>query len=208
MKKLLIVNLIVAGLLLACFWTFAFFVYGVFVNPVGLALGITCGCFALLPLLLSVLVLFVVDIYCVFGFWPKHKLVTLLPFVVLGVAVMSMRAWDIRAMSIRRFEKHLPDYEAFVAMAKKEHKPGDWDVMGMPKEYRHLGYLAIIYDDKPILENEPNTLVVSIEVGHFGIFGHTHFLYSSNGEIARGSKAAREWPRRQRVKEHWFRVGD
>ena len=202
MKKLLIVNLVVAGLLITCFWTFTFFTHGAFISPVGLRIGILCGFFALMPLLLSVLILFVVNIYGVFKFWSKYKLVTLLPFLILGIAVMSLRAWDVEAMSIRRFEKYLPDYEAFAATAEKGHKHGDWDTIALPKEYRHLGYLAVVYDD------EPNTLCVTIDVGNFGVFGHTAFLYSSNGEITRGSKTSREWPERQRVNERWFRVSD
>lgn len=202
MRNLLIANLVIAVLLTLCFWIFAFFVYGAFINRIGLVTAFLCGWVLLPPLLLSVPLLFVVNIYGVFKFWTKNKLVTLLPFLVLGVAVIGLRAWDIRSMSIRRFQKYLPDYEAFVTMAERGHKHGDWDVITLPKEYQHLGYLAVIYDD------EPNTLFVSVEVGHFGVFGHTAFLHSSNGEIDRGSKAYRQWPHRQRVDERWFRVSD
>ena len=202
MRKLLIVNLVIAGLLITCSWIFIFFAHGAFVSPVGLVIGGLCGFLALIPLLFSVPVLFIVNIYGVFKYWAKYKLVTLLPFLVLGLAVIGLRAWDVRAMSIRRFEKYLPDYEAFVTMAEKEHKHGDPNVIAMPKEYRHLGYLAVIYDD------EPNTLFVSVEVGHFGVFGHTYFLYSSNGEVADGSKVYQQWPHRRRVNEHWFRVSN
>jgi hypothetical protein len=202
MRKLLIVNLVFAGLLLTCYWTFAFFTHGAFVNPVGLIIGVICGWCALMPLLLAIPVLFVANIYGVFKFWSEHKWRTLLPFLILGVALFGLRIWDVSAMSIRRFEKYLPDYEAFVAKVEKEYKPGDRHSMGMPKEYRHLGYLAIIYDD------EPNNLYELVEVGHFGVFGHTYFLHSSNGDIARGSKGYRKWPDKERVNEHWFRVSD
>jgi len=149
-----------------------------------------------------------VNAYGVFKYWSKHKLVTLVPFLVLGIAAVGSFAWDVGAMSIKRFEKYLPDYEAFVKIAEKKHKPGDWDKMGMPEGYKHLGYVAFIYDDKPVSDNEPNTLFVSILVGSAGVFGHTCFLYSSSGEIAPGSKAYREWPHQQMVNEHWFRVSN
>jgi 4-amino-4-deoxy-L-arabinose transferase-like glycosyltransferase len=210
MRTLIIVNLVIAGLLVICFWPFALFTHGAFVNRAGLAAGILCG-FAMLPLLPCVPVLLLVNIYGVFKYWSKHKLVTLVPFLVLGtsvIGVIGLWALDVSAMSIRRFEKYLPDYEAFVKIAEQKHKLGDWDVMPMPKGYKHLGYLAVIYDDKPISDNDPNIVFVSFEVGHFGVFGHTHFLHSSNGEIARGSKAYREWRNRRRVNEHWFRVSD
>jgi hypothetical protein len=210
MRKLLTVNLIIAGLFVTCWWTFVLFTHGAFVSPVGLVAGGICG-FVSIPLFFCVLALFIINIYGVIKFWSKHKLVTLLPFLVLGAAavgVFGLRALDVCTMSIRRFEKYLPDYESFVKMAEQKHKLGDWDVIPMHKGYKHLGYLAVVYDDKPISDNEPNTLFVSFEVGHFGVFGHTHFLYSSNGEIARGSKAYQEWPNRRRVNEHWFRVSD
>lgn len=207
MKKLIIVNLVFAGLLVTCLWTFWFFANGAFVNRVGLQIGFLCGIFASLQLL-GAPALFLVNAYGVFKYWSKYKLVTVVPFLVLGIAGIGLFAWDIEAMSIRRFEKYLPDYEAFVKMAEKKQKPGEWDVTGMPKEYKHLGYLAVIYDDKPVSNNEPNTLFVSILVGSAGVFGHTCFLYSSNGKIAPGSKTYQEWHYPQRINEHWFRVSD
>ncbi len=208
MKPLIIVNLVYAAILVVCFWIFAFFAQGAFVNPVGLGIGVFLGWCVLIPMFPGVLVLLVFNIYGVFRYWSKYKLMTLLPFLILGVAIKGLGFWDVHAMSIRRFEKYLPDYETIVERSEKEHKPGDWDVMGLPEGYRHLGYLVVTYDDKPISDNEPNTLFVSFEVGHFGVFGHTHFLYSSNGEITSGSKAYRGWPHRYRVNEHWFRVSD
>lgn len=207
MKILLIVNLVFAGLFITCSCIFRFFAYGAFVNLVGLYIGFLCSIFASIQLF-SIPTLFLINIYGVYKYWSKHKLVTLVPFPVIGIAVVGSFAWDVGAMSIRRFEKYLPDYEAFVKMAEKKHKFGDYDSMRLPKEYKHLGYIAHIYEDKPVSDNEPNTLFVSILVGSAGVFGHTCFLYSSNGEIAPGSKAYREWHYPKRINEHWFRVSD
>jgi hypothetical protein len=201
MKILLIVNLVFVGLLVGCCWTFRFFAFGAFVHPVGLAIGILCGV-AWMPLLLCVPVMFLVNIYGIFKYWSKHKLVTLVPFLVLGIAVASLFAWNVRKMSVMRFKKYLPDYTEFVSKLEKEHKKGECGPIAVPKEYSHLGYWCAVYDD------EPNNVYVSFCVGHFGVFGHTAFVYTSGGEIVEGSKTYREWPYRQRVNENWFRVSD
>ncbi len=202
MKILLIVNIVIAMLLDACFWTFAFFTHGAFVHPIGLLVGGLCGWFGVTPLLFAVLVMFIIDIFGAFKFWDEHGWKTLLPFLVLGIAIFGLTIWDVQAMSIKRFNKYLPDYESYVATVKREHKQGNWDVSALPKEYKHLGYLSAAYD------NEPNILFVSIDVGNFGVFGHTAFLYSSNGAIAKDSRAYKSWHYRDRVNEHWFRVSD
>ena len=202
MKILLIVNLIVVGLFVICFWIFTFFVHGAFVNPVGLVIAGFLGWCVLAPAVLGAPVLLFFNIYGVFKYWSKYKLMTLLPFLVFGIAVMSLRVWDVRAMSIRRFEKYLPDYEAFVAKVEKEHKPGDLSSIGIPKEYRHLGYSAIVDYD------EPNNLCVIVAVGSGGVFGHTYFLHSSNGDIAPGFRVCRPVHYKERVNKHWFRIKD
>jgi hypothetical protein len=202
MKTLLIVNLVFAGLFVICFWIFAFFTNGAFVNPVGLVIAGFLGWCVLTPAFPCAPALFVFNIYGVFKYWSKYKLMALLPLLVFGIAVMSLFVWDVRAISIRRFEKYLPDYEAFVAKVEKKHKPGDLNSIDIPKEYRHLGYSAIVDYD------EPNNLYVIVLVGSRGVFGHTYFLHSSNGDIAPGFKVCRIVHYKERVNEHWFRISD
>jgi len=199
MKKLLIVNLVFAGLFVICFWFFALFTHGVFVNPVGLMVAGFLGWCVLTPMLPGALLLLVFDIYGVFKYWSKYKLITLLPFIVLGIAVVSLFTLDVRTMRIKRFEKYLPDYEAFVAKVEKEHTPGDLNSIDMPKEYKHLGYSATVN------YYEPNNLYVLVTVGSGGGFGRaTFFLYSSNGDIATQSEMYRIVHYKERLNAHWF----
>jgi hypothetical protein len=157
----------------------------------------------LTPMLLCLPVLFAFNIHGVFKYWSKYKLMTLLPFLILGIMVMSLFVWDVRAMSIKRFEKYLPDYEAFVTKVEKEHKPGNLNRISMPKGYRHLGRFAEVdFADS-------NNLDIMIGVGSSGAVGHhTFFLYSSNGNIAPDFKAINIIHYKERVNEHWFRVSD
>jgi hypothetical protein len=205
MKKLIIVNLVFAGLFVICFWIFAFFTNGVFVSPMALVMGMAgiLGCFVLPPMLLCFLGLLVFDLYGVFKYWSRYKLTTLLPFLILGVSIMSLRVWDVGAMSIKRFEKYLPDYEAFIAKVQKEHKPGDLSGIDIPNNYKHLGHVAHIDF------SDANNLYVMIGVGSSGAFGnHTFFLYSSSGEIIPGSRTDQIMHYKEQVNEHWFRVSD
>ncbi len=203
MKKLLIANLVFAGLFVICFWIMTFFVHGAFVNPVGLVIsGFLVWC-VLTPMVPCVPVLFVFNVYGVFKYWSKYKLVTLLPFLVLGIMVMSLFVWDVGAISIRRFKKYLPDYEAFVAKVEKEHKPGDLSRISIPKGYRHLGYSA------DVDFADPNNLYVMVGVGSGGAVGHhTSFLYSSNGDVTPEFSVRHIVHYKERVNEQWFRVSD
>jgi hypothetical protein len=202
MKKILIINFIFASVLIACYWTFVLFTHGAFVNPIGLFAGCICGFFLMLPLLCCFLVMVIVDFYYLFKFWSEYKLIALLPFLILGLAVISLNVWDVGEMSIKRFKKYQPNYDTFVSKLVKEHVKGKWESIAIPKEYKNLGYWCAVFDD------EPNNVYVSFCVGHFGVFGHSAFLFTTSGEINKGSKAAKEWPFRERVNEHWFRVSD
>lgn len=203
MKKLLIVNLVFAVLFVICFWIMTFFDHGVFVNRVGLVISGFLGWCVLTPMAPCVPLLFVVNIYYVFKYWSKYKLMTLLPFLILGIMVMSLFVWDLGAMSINRFKKYLPDYEAFVAKVEKEYKPGDSSRIRMPKGYRHLGYSA------EVDFTDANNLYVMIGVGSGGAVGrHTSLLYSSNGDITAEFSVSYVVHYKEQVNEHWFIVSD
>jgi len=210
MKILLIVNLVFAGLFFICFWIFRFFAFGVFVNPIGLIFSGFCMYCASIQLV-STPALLIVNIYGIFKYWSKYKLVTLVPFLIIGITVAGLFVLDTNEMSMKRFEKYLPDYEAFVKMAEQEYKHSDWKMMPMPKEYKRLGYRADIFYDKPASDNEPNTMFVLFLVGSAGFAGHTAFLYSSNSNMPCSNDETwqnRMRSRSQRINEHWFRVSD
>ena len=116
------------------------------------------------------------NIYGIFKYWTKYKLMTLITIFNLGVSIMSLRVWDIRAITIRRFKKYLPDYEAFIAKVQKEHKTGDMSRIEIPNDYKHLGYIAHANF------SDPNNLEVIVVVGSVGFAGHTYFVYSSSGK--------------------------
>ena len=202
MKKLLIINLVFAIIFITCSWTFTLCTHGVIVSHTGLVTGPLCG-FASMLLFLVIPVLFIFDIYYVFKFWEDNKLIVFLPLIVIGVVVVGFGFWDVRSLSIKRFNKYRPDYEAFVSKLIEKHKQGERDnMLRMPPEYKHLSHWVTVYDD------EPNNIFAGFMVGYFGTFGHTSILYSSKGEISPGSYTDKDWPNKQRINEHWFRVSD
>lgn len=201
MKKLLIINLVFSIIFIICSWTFALCTHGAIVSSIGFVAGPLCG-FAMILLFLVIPVLFIINFYYVFKFWDDYKLITFLPFLMIGLAVISIGFWDVGALSIKRFERYQPDYETFVGKLVGEHKQGEWDNIKMPPKYKHLAHWATVYD------NEPNNIFASFMVGYFGTFGHTSILYSSKGEITPDSYTDKSWLNKQRINKHWFRVSD
>lgn len=205
MKKLLIINSVFVFVFLICWWTFALCTHGAIVHPIGFIAGPICG-FISIFLFPMALVLFVIDIYYVFRFWCESKLIAFLPFLfIAAIAIGSGFLGPFingKPLSIKRFEKYEQDYETFAKKTLAEHKKGERECLQLPREYKHLANFVTVYDD------EANNIFVDFNVGYFGVFGHTSLLYSLNGDITPKSYTDRDWPRKYRINEHWFKVSD
>jgi hypothetical protein len=208
MKKLLIINLCFAGLFITSRWIDGLFFHGLVINWVGMQVGFFCGLIAGLLFLIGLPVLFVINLIFVVQKWRAHKLITLVPMLILGLTIFCLYSSHFEAMGISRFNNHLADYNSFVALAAEKQKAGDWNISPLPKEYRHLGYVAKAF------EGEPNTLYLQIFIGNHGVLGgHRSFLYTASGDIPYSNDVHQTWRNRmrshsQRINEHWFRISD
>jgi hypothetical protein len=169
--------------------------------------GFLCALIAGILSLIGFPVMFIINVVFVIRKWHIHKLMTLVPILILGLTGFCLYIPDFEAMSISRFNKHLAEYNSLVALAAEKQKSGDLNISPLPKEYKQLGYVAKAF------EGEPNTLYVEIFVGSHGIFGHHSFLYTASGNIPYSNDVHQTWRNRmrsrsQRINEHWFRIND
>jgi hypothetical protein len=207
MKKLLIINACFAVLLIGSHWVDGLAFHGLVINWAVMQAGFLCALIAGMLFLIGLPVMFIINVVFVIRKWQTHKLITLIPMVILGLTGFCLYIPDFAAMSISRFKTRLSEYNSFVVLAAEKQKSGDWNISPLPIEYRQLGYVAKAF------EGEPNTLYVEIFVGSHGIFGHRSFLYTASGDMPYSNDAHQNWRNRmrsrsQRINEHWFTIND
>ncbi|MHC4110358.1 MAG: hypothetical protein ACYSUY_04735 [Planctomycetota bacterium] len=204
MRKLLIVNAVVVILGTGCVVLENFFGYGA--CPIIIAPVITS--FAIYVIMFLVFIglpcLLIVDIVQAFRGWRSVRWRSLLPLVVLCTIIPAVLLPNFGlSLGEKRFMSHLPEYEAFVSEIKAKTWKEDLMVISNPATCRGLAYIIRAY------ENEPNVLVAEFWVAGMGPPPkHIAFLYTSSGNVSKGSDADKDWHRWKRMNENWFRVGD
>ncbi len=101
------------------------------------------------------------------------------------------------------FRKNLPRYQELVEVVKQQPLPLQWRKTDIPEKYRDL--TDFIY-----AQNEPYDQW-SASFGWGGGFPvkHCAFLYISGKDINRCSEHLKAyWPHREKICDHWYRVGD
>jgi hypothetical protein len=200
-KWLIWINIGVAVLQPITIFGFQFFCYGG--CPL---LTIPLGFIFLFGSMFSVLAFYAmicVDIFFVFRLWKSIKTRVFIPFGILAIGLFAGILSDsfARKLDENHFLKYFDQYENIVSMIKNGNIPSTTG--SLPFEYWHLAPIVMIGDS-----NDPNSFNIVFIVGSAGFAGHTAYIYSNSGIIAKDSQLDKNWRNRKQVKEHWFRATD
>jgi hypothetical protein len=163
--------------------------------------------FASMLLLLYFVILAVLNLISVPKYRHKYKSKALIP---LGLSILSVPAmWvsNLGGHAIRSyvFKTRLPQYENAVQLLTEQINDEPISLSGteIPEQYRHLAYTIFA------LKYGPDAFTVEFAYGQGFPVKHSAYVYVSDPDLPdKELDFRRRWPRRYRVSDHWFRVGD
>ena len=200
--NLIIINLLFVIVLYAAKTLFSLFAYGaypIFAAPVIASLS---GLLVLVGVPTAVFLL-VLDIGTASKKWKQYKMKSLIPLLILIMGLFIPPIINGTELAEKRFLNKINDYQAFVNKLESVEPNTHQKVLHDTEEYRDLAYMVRAYED------DPNELVVEFVVGGMGPPPkHTAFLYTSDGDIKKNSKAGDRWYSRKRLTDNWFMVHD